>query len=132
LSRTKNIALALGLVVLAGCNFDSDSPTGVQGVTSQSSTGTTGTTASSGAATLTWQVPTENTNGTPLTDLAGYTIVYGSTPEVMDRSVQVTDVGTTSYVLQSLGQGTWYFAILAYTSTGETSALSNVESKTIS
>lgn len=132
MSRTKNIALALGLVVLAGCNFDSDSPTGVQGVTSQSSTGTTGTTASSGAATLTWQVPTENTNGTPLTDLAGYTIVYGSTPEVMDRSVQVTDVGTTSYVLQSLGQGTWYFAILAYTSTGETSALSNVESKTIS
>src|SRR5580698_8272340 len=31
-----------------------------------------------GSATLSWTVPTENTNGTPLTNLAGYHIYYGT------------------------------------------------------
>jgi hypothetical protein len=129
LPQIKNIALALGLMVLAGCSFDSDSPAGVA---SQSSASTTGTTASNHSATLTWEVPTENTNGTALTDLAGYTILYGTSAAALDSSVQVTDSKTTSYVVQGLGQGTWYFAIISNTSSGETSALSNVESTTIS
>ena len=131
--QIKAIVLALGLVVLAGCNFDSGSPSGVQGVTSQSSTGgATSTGASAGTAQLAWQIPTENTNGTALTDLAGYTIVYGASPAVLDHSVQVTDVETTSYAVTGLSQGTWYFAILSNTSSGESSALSDIASTTIS
>lgn len=135
--QIKAIVLALGLVVLAGCNFDSGSPSGVQGVTSQSSTGgatstSTGASASAGTAQLAWQIPTENTNGTALTDLAGYTIVYGASPAVLDHSVQVTDIETTSYAVTGLSQGTWYFAILSNTSSGESSALSDIASTTIS
>ena len=77
-------------------------------------------------------MPTENTNGTPLTDLAGYTIVYGTSPATMNRWVQLPDIGTTSYVVKGLGQGTWYFAIVSYTLSGANSALSNIGSKTIS
>jgi hypothetical protein len=119
----------LGLVVLAGCNFDHDSPSGIQGVASQSSNG-----ASTGAGTaeLAWEVPTQNTNGTPLTDLAGYTVVYGTSPVRMNRWVQLTNIGSTSYVVKGLGQGTWYFAVLSYTLSGANSALSNIASKTIS
>lgn len=126
MSRTRNIALGLGLVVLAGCNFNYDSPSGTQ-----ASAGTTSVGAGTGTAELAWQMPTENTNGTPLTDLAGYTIVYGSSPSSMNRWVQLTDIGTTSYVIQGLGQGTWYFAILSYTLSGANSALSNISSKTV-
>jgi hypothetical protein len=119
----------VGLTVLAGCNFNYDSPSGTQGVAGQ--TGAAAGT-STGTAELAWQMPTENTNGTPLTDLAGYTIVYGSSPSTMNSSVQLTDIGTTSYVVKGLGQGTWYFAIVSYTLSGADSALSNIGSKTIS
>jgi hypothetical protein len=129
LSRAKSIALGFALVVLAGCSFDYDTPSGVQGVTSQSTTGAAGTTA--GTAALAWQVPTENTNGTPLTNLAGYTIVYGTSAAALDHSVQLTDIETTSYVVTGLGQGTWYFAIMSNTSAGETSTLSSIQSTTI-
>lgn len=131
--RAKNIALGLALVVLAGCSFDYDTPSG-PGSVSQSTAGSgtnTGAATGTGTAELAWQMPTENTNGTPLTDLAGYTIVYGTTPDALSNSVQVTNIGTTSYVVKGLGQGTWYFAIMSYTSSGETSTLSSIESTTI-
>ena len=131
MSRTKNIALALGLLVLAGCSFDYDTPSGLQGPVGQASTGS-GSSTRAGTAELAWEMPTQNTNGTPLTDLAGYTIVYGTSPGLLDRSIQLTDTGTTSYVVTGLGQGTWYFAIMSYTSSGATSTLSSVESATIS
>jgi hypothetical protein len=121
----KSLVLALGLMVLAGCNFNYDSPSGTQ-----ASAGTSAGTGT-GTAELAWQMPTENTNGTPLTDLAGYTIVYGASPSTMNRWVQLTDIGTTGYVIKGLGQGTWYFAIVSYTLSGANSALSNISSKTI-
>jgi hypothetical protein len=119
--------LGLGLLALAGCNFNYDSRFGVQGAGGQS-----GAATATGSAELAWQMPTENTNGTPLTDLAGYTIVYGTSPASMNRWVQLSNIGTTSYVVKGLGQGTWYFAVLSYTVSGANSALSNIASKTIS
>jgi len=80
---------------------------------------------------LTWQAPTTNTNGSALTDLAGYRIYYGSSSDALKQTVQITNVGTLSYVVADLTPGTWYFAIMAVTSTGAESALSNVVSKTI-
>jgi hypothetical protein len=117
------LALALGLMSLAGCHFDTDN--GGSASTASAASGT-------GGATLHWEMPTENTNGTPLTDLQGYTIVYGKSPESMNQWVQISDIGTTSYVLSGLSPGTWYFAVLSYTASGVNSALSNVVSKTIS
>jgi hypothetical protein len=130
LSRAKNIALGLALLVLAGCTFTYDSPSGIQGVATQTGSAD-GSTSGTGSAELAWEMPTENTNGTPLTDLAGYTVVYGTSPSSMDRWVQLTNIGTTSYVIQGLGQGTWYFAVLSYTLSGANSPLSNIGTKTI-
>jgi len=127
------VVLALGLMSLAGCNFNTDR-NGTAGGSSAGTGGGTGSGAVAGptAATLHWEMPTENTNGTPLTDLQGYTIVYGDSPQTMNKWVQISDIGTTTYVLSGLGAGTWYFAILSYTASGVNSALSNVVSKTIS
>jgi trimeric autotransporter adhesin len=89
------------------------------------------TQAASGNATLTWSAPTQNTNGTPLTNLAGFHIYYGTSADNLNQSVQIANPALTSYVLSNLPSGTWYFSINDYTSAGVESAISNVASMTI-
>jgi hypothetical protein len=91
----------------------------------------TGTTATSRQADLSWTAPTTNTNGTALTDLAGYIILYGTSPGSLTETVNLSNPGTTDYVVQNLTSGTWYFAIESYTNSGAVSSLSSVVSKTI-
>ena len=94
-------------------------------VTAQPATTTTGT------ATLAWTAPTQNTNGSALTDLAGFEIYYGTSRTNLNQSVQVSNASATSYTVTGLTSGTWYFAVAAYTSTGAQSGMSAVGSKTI-
>jgi hypothetical protein len=91
----------------------------------------TAATATVGSASLTWVAPTQNTDGSTLSNLAGYRIVYGNSSSALDQTIDVTNPGLTSYVVDDLGAGTWYFAVKAYTSTNAESAISNVASKTI-
>jgi hypothetical protein len=86
---------------------------------------------SSGSATLSWTPPTGNTNGSTLTNLAGYRIYYGTSPTNMTRTVQLSNAGLTRYVISDLSAATWYFAIRAYTTTGAESTNSNTVSKVI-
>jgi hypothetical protein len=88
--------------------------------------------AASGTADVSWTPPTTNTDGSTLTNLAGYNIYYGTSPTALNQKVQVTNVGVTNYVINGLTTGTWYFAVTAYSSAGTESSLSNVASKTIS
>jgi hypothetical protein len=84
-----------------------------------------------GAATLTWNAPAQNGDGTALTNLAGYRIDYGTDSSSLTNSVQVANAGATSYTLSNLPSGTWYFTVRAYTNNGVTSDGSNVASKQI-
>jgi len=90
-----------------------------------------GTTSTTGSATVTWTPPTLNTNGSALTNLAGYTINYGTSSSNLSSEVKVSTTGVTSYVIDNLPAGTYYFGVTAYSSSGQTSAVSNVVSKTI-
>jgi hypothetical protein len=80
---------------------------------------------------VTWTAPTANTNGSALTDLAGYTIYYGTSPTALKQSVSVPNAGATDHVVQGLSGGTWYFAVRAYTSAGLQSSYSAIISRTI-
>jgi hypothetical protein len=84
-----------------------------------------------GSVTLSWIPPTENTNGTPLTDLAGYHIRYGTNPVDLGKSIDLSGTNTTAYEITGLAPGTYYFAISAYTTMGAESAQSEVGYKTI-
>jgi hypothetical protein len=86
---------------------------------------------SNGAASLTWTPPTQNTDGTALTNLAGYRIVYGASASQLTQAIQLTNAGLSSYVVEDLAPGTYYFAIRAYTSSGAESADSNVVAKVV-
>jgi hypothetical protein len=83
-------------------------------------------------ANLSWIAPTTNTDGTALTNLAGYRINYGNSPTVLQLSQQIPNPSVTSHTFNGLAVGTWYFGVKAYTSTGVESAISNVVSKVIS
>ena len=85
-----------------------------------------------GSVTLSWTPPTQNDDGTVLTDLTGYEVRYGTNQANLDRSVQVTNPSVNTFVVDSLTSGTWFFAIRSINSSGNGSVMSNVASKTIS
>jgi hypothetical protein len=92
---------------------------------------TNGVTSTKGSARLYWVAPTKNTNGTALTDLAGFRIYYGTSASNLAHLVQVANSAETSYTIGNLAAGTWYFATTAYATDGMQSARSSVVSKSI-
>jgi hypothetical protein len=84
-----------------------------------------------GSATLSWTPPTRNTDGSALTNLAGYRIFWGTARGSYPNSVTLNNAGLTSYVVEQLTSGTWYFVVTAINSAGAESSFSNEGSKTI-
>jgi hypothetical protein len=66
-----------------------------------------------GSATLSWTPPTENVDGTALTNLAGYRLYWGRQPSKYTSSIAVMNPGITTYVVENLASGTYYFAATA-------------------
>jgi hypothetical protein len=89
------------------------------------------TQVANGSATVTWSAPTQNTDGSALTNLAGFNIYYGTSASNLNQSVQIANPGLTTYALGNLAPGTWYFAVNAYTTAGAESAISGIASKAI-
>jgi hypothetical protein len=85
-----------------------------------------------GNATLSWIPPTQNEDGSALTNLAGYRIFYGTSASNLNQQINLNNPGLTRYVVDNLSGGTWYFGIRAYSATGTESAMSAIASKTIS
>jgi hypothetical protein len=84
-----------------------------------------------GSATLSWTAPDLNSDGSPLTNLAGYHIYYGTSPSSLSSMAAVAGAGATSVTIGNLSSTTWYFAIKSYTTSGVESVMSNVGSATI-
>ena len=80
--------------------------------------------SNSNTVTLSWQAPTENADGSALTDLKGYKVHYGAASKSYSDIIQVTNPGLTTYVVQNLPAGTYYFAVTAYNGLGTESSLS--------
>jgi hypothetical protein len=90
-----------------------------------------GSAPSTGSAVIDWVPPTENTNGSALTDLAGVRIYYGTSATNLSHMVQISSKTQTSYTLGDLTAGTWYFGGVSYTTTGTQSAMSRVVSMSV-
>jgi hypothetical protein len=118
--------LAVTSILLSGCGGGSASST-------SSSLSSISSSSSSGSATVSWTAPTTYTNGTPLSlsALQGFHVHYGTAPGALGQEVTVPSASADTYTVSGLPAGTWYFAVSAYTSSGE-SGLSAVQSKTIS
>lgn len=111
------------------------SPAGQDSTPAQdtSSVGTTGPgltrgsppTATAGTVTINWQPPTENVDGSALTNLAGYHIHYGTSSGNYTQTISVSNPGIATYVVTNLTPGTYYFAVAAVNAAGTESALSS-------
>jgi putative Ig domain-containing protein len=84
-----------------------------------------------GSATLTWSPPTQNTDGSPLNNLAGYRVYWGTSQGNLSNSTTLNNPGLSSYVVDQLTPATWYFAVTAVNSSGGESAFSNRASKQV-
>ena len=78
-----------------------------------------------GAVSLSWTAPTTRTDGSPLTDLAGYKIYYGRMSGIYDYQIDINNPGILTYVVENLVSGDWYFALAAYDLQGTESDRSN-------
>jgi Putative Ig domain len=88
--------------------------------------------SSSGNISLSWQVPTKNTDGSALVNLGGFAIHYGTASKIYTSTITLTNPGLTSYVVDDLPPGTYYFSMTATTTSGEQSGPSQEASTTIS
>jgi len=105
--------------------------TGSGGTATQSAIVTVTSSTSNGTATVSWEAPTINTDGTTVTNLSGYTIYYGTSQSDLTQSVVVSGAATLSYEITGLAAGTWYFAVAADGADGTESAMSSIGSKTL-
>jgi hypothetical protein len=134
------LAVGAVAVALAGCggggssaSASSQSTTAISSsaAAAQSTAPAPNPAPSAGVATLSWTPPDQNTDGSALTNLAGYRIYYGTSANVLDQIIDIPGVGMTAYVVDNLSVGTYYFSIRSYNSAGVESALSNIVSDTI-
>jgi hypothetical protein len=88
-------------------------------------------TSTAGTASLTWVRPTENTNGSPLTNLAGYVIRYGTSSTALDKTISIASASATSVEITNLSPGNWDFAVSAINSANVESQFSAIVAKTI-
>lgn len=79
-----------------------------------------------GSVTLSWIMPLTDAAGSPIENLAGYYVYYGTSTGSLSHVVTVADPTATSVTIANLTPGIWYFRIRSYTSTGEVSSPTDV------
>jgi hypothetical protein len=86
---------------------------------------------STGSVTLSWYPPTENADGSALTDLAGYRILYGREADELNRVITLQNPGLTRLVIEDLASATWHFSMTSFNASGSESEPSPTVSKTV-
>jgi hypothetical protein len=84
------------------------------------------------SATLSWNPPMQNSDGSALTDLAGYRIYYGRRKHRLENAIALDNPGLTRYVVEGLTPGHWYFAMTSVNRGGVESTRSRAVRKKVS
>ena len=84
-----------------------------------------------GSVVLSWDAPTQNTDGSQLTDLAAFNIYYGGIPGNYPNQIRIENPTVTTYVVDNLVPDTYYFVATAENEDGLESAYSDVAEKVV-
>jgi len=122
--RPKFVLALLLVVIISVCVSCRESVTANQVSTGSTQVGT-------GSTTLSWMPPTQNSDGSPLTDLAGYKIYFGNESGNYHTSIQIDNPGLALYVVENLTPNIYYFVLTAINSSGVESQFSNEVSKLV-
>jgi hypothetical protein len=87
--------------------------------------------SSNGTALLSWTPPTQNTDDTPLEDLAGYKIHYGNSSGNYSETITLNNPGLSSYLVDNLVPADWFFVMTSFNTSGVESSYSLEVSKRI-
>ena len=82
-----------------------------------------------GSITLSSTAPTQNEDGSALTDLAAYKFYYGTTPGNYTNETRIDSPGITTFMLENLTLGTYYIVATTINSSGTESRYSNEAQK---
>lgn len=74
---------------------------------------------------LSWTPPTNNTDGSALTDLQGFKVYVGTTLESLQGRITIVDPAQTTAYIEKPSQEPLYWAMKAYNAEGVHSELSN-------
>ncbi len=120
------LALVLTATLLSACGGGS-STSSTSGAASQSL-------STSSGVSLSWTAPSARTDGTflPLTELAGYRIYMGTSSDNLNPVVDLSDDTVTSYTVNNLSAGSYFFAVSAYDTDGAESGYSEIIQVTLS
>ena len=129
ITLTRTAAIFFTILLLTACGGGgSGSGGGGGGDNGNSGTGGSG----NGTATLSWMPPIENTDGSQLSNLAGYSISYGTSAGNYTETIIIDNPGIAEYIVDNLPPGnTYYFVIAAFDTDGNESEYSIMGSKTI-
>jgi hypothetical protein len=106
--------------------------TATSGESAPVSSGGTSASSEPQSITLAWDAPTQNTDGTALTNLQGYEIHYGTSASSLTQKISISTTGQQNYVVENLTSGTWYFEVIAVNAAGTQSGPSSIVSVTLS
>ena len=86
-----------------------------------------------GSVSLSWVAPTARSDGTPLSmsEIAGYTLYYGSSAGNYSNSVQIDDPFTTSITMTDLPVGTYHFVMTTRDTDGQESGYSSAAQRQV-
>ena len=89
------------------------------------------TEAALGSMTLSWTAPTENTDGSPLVDLAGFNIYFGKSQGDYSNRITIGNSSISTYLVENLLPDTYYVVATSFNSNGVESQFSNTATKTV-
>jgi hypothetical protein len=84
-----------------------------------------------GIASVSWTKPTQNTDGSALTDLAGFIVRYGTDAAALSSLISVISPSATGAQIENLEPGNWYFEVAALTTANVVGLYSPAVSETI-
>jgi hypothetical protein len=87
--------------------------------------------SATGAVTLSWTPPSQNEDGSQLTDLAAYRILWSRDGGGFSNSVRIDNPGITGYVVENLAPGTYEFVATAINGSGVESRFSNAITRVV-
>jgi len=125
-SIRRSLSALLIAATLAGCGGGGGSSDAGQGTAEAP-----GPVVSSGSIRLGWDAPQVRADGSPLTDLAGYRIYYGTASGSYSQVISINGASTTSYTIENLPAGSYYLVLKAVDASSNESAATAELSKTI-
>jgi hypothetical protein len=134
-ARLSLTACALATALLAACGggtSDGTTASPAADTSAPADPGTSGAgTATMGALSLSWTAPATNDDGTPISDLAGYRVYYGTASGYYTDNVTISNPSTVTATISNLPADTYYVVVRAFNSVNIESKASNEVSKTI-